>query len=104
MFRLEIKDPTKNEALISQNLVCQVTGIIYEVEEFRSPVSVKQCYNCPEVSDIRQKQVDQNKNVSSAEITIPTKDAQIKTQGNQNLITVRGHMLHLTKGCLEDKK
>ena len=46
MFRLEINDPTETEALISQNLVCQVTGIVYEVEEFRSPVSVTQCYNC----------------------------------------------------------
>ena len=27
MFRLEINDPTEAEALISQNLVCQVTGI-----------------------------------------------------------------------------
>ena len=46
MFNLEINDPTKAEALNSQNFVCQVTGIVYEVEEFRSPVSVKQCYNC----------------------------------------------------------
>ena len=28
MFRLEINDPTEAEALISQNLVCQVTGIV----------------------------------------------------------------------------
>ena len=47
MFRLEINDPTETEALISQNLVCQVTGMVYEVKEFRSPVSVMQCYNCP---------------------------------------------------------
>ena len=29
-----------------QVLVCQITGIVYKVEEFRSPVSVTQCYNC----------------------------------------------------------
>ena len=46
IFRLEINDPTETEALISQNLVCQVTSIVYEVEEFRSPVSVTQCCNC----------------------------------------------------------
>ena len=46
MFQLEINNSTEPEALISQNLVCQVTGIVYEVEEFRSPVSVMQCYNC----------------------------------------------------------
>ena len=34
IFQLETNDPTKAEALMSQNLVCQVTGIVYEVEEF----------------------------------------------------------------------
>ena len=44
MFQLEISDPA--EALISQNLMCNVTGIVYKVEEFRQPVSVQQCFNC----------------------------------------------------------
>ena len=47
IFRLKINDPTEAEALISQNLVCQeVTGIIYEVEEFRTLVPVQQRHNC----------------------------------------------------------
>ena len=46
LFRLEINDPTEAEALISQNFVCQVIGNVCKVEEFRSPVSVMQCYNC----------------------------------------------------------
>ena len=46
LFRIDIHDPTEAEALISQNLVCQITGILYTVEEFRSPVSVRQCFNC----------------------------------------------------------
>ena len=46
IFRLEINDPTEAEALISQNLVCNVTGIVYKVEEFRQPISVSQCFNC----------------------------------------------------------
>ena len=46
IFQLEINHPTEAEALISQNLVCQVTGIVYKVEEFRRPASVMQCYNC----------------------------------------------------------
>ena len=46
MFRLEINDPTEAEAQTSQSLACQVTGIVYEVEEFRIPISVQQCYNC----------------------------------------------------------
>ena len=40
IFQLEINDPTEAEALISQNLVCNVTGIVYKVEEFCQPVSV----------------------------------------------------------------
>ena len=46
MFNLEIKDEAAAEALISQNLTCRITGIIYKVEEFLSPISVQQCWNC----------------------------------------------------------
>ena len=46
IFQLGINDPDEAEALISQNLACYVTGIVYKVEEFRAPVSVMQCYNC----------------------------------------------------------
>ena len=46
IFQLEINDPTEAEALISQNLVSNVTGIVNKVEEFRQPVSVTHCFNC----------------------------------------------------------
>ena len=47
MFKLEIKDDTEAEALITENLTCPtITGIIYRVEEFRTPISVQQCWNC----------------------------------------------------------
>ena len=46
MFKLEIKDEAEAEALISQNLTCHIAGIIYKVEEFRSTISVRQCWNC----------------------------------------------------------
>ena len=45
LFKLEIKDEAEAESL-SQNLTCHITGIIYKVEEFRSPISVQQCWNC----------------------------------------------------------
>ena len=44
--QLEITDPDEAGALLSQNLMCNVTGIIYKVEDFRQPVSVTQCFNC----------------------------------------------------------
>ena len=46
MFKLEIKDDTKAEALITEDLNCPITGIIYRVKEFRTPISVQQCWNC----------------------------------------------------------
>ena len=46
IFQLELSNPAEAEALLSQNLMCNVTGIVYKVEEFRQPVSVQQCFNC----------------------------------------------------------
>ena len=46
IFHLELSDPAEAEALLSHNLMCNVTGIVYKVEEFRQPVSVRQCFNC----------------------------------------------------------
>ena len=46
IFKLEIKDDTETEALITENLTCPITGNIYRVEEFHTPISVQQCYNC----------------------------------------------------------
>ena len=46
MFKLEINDEAEAEAPISQNLTCEITGLIYNVKEFRSPISVQQCWNC----------------------------------------------------------
>ena len=102
MFRLEINDPTEAKALISQNLVCQVTGIVHEVEQFRSPISVTQCYNC-QIFGHSVKTVGQNKKVSSALRTIHIKDARIDKQENLSMPIVRGHMLHHTKGVWNTK-
>ena len=46
IFKLEIKDDTEAETLITENLTCPITGTIYRVEEFHTPISVKQCWNC----------------------------------------------------------
>ena len=80
IFRLEINDPTKAEALISLNLVCQVTRIVYEVEEFRSPVSVTQCYNCQNFSHSAKNRRSKQKCLICGERTIHIKDARIEKQ------------------------
>ena len=46
IFQLEVSYPAEAKALLSQNLMCNVTGIIYKVEEFCQPVLVWQCFNC----------------------------------------------------------
>ena len=73
MFRLEINDPTEAETLISQNLVCQVTSIYTRWKDFDLRFRASSAATA-KVSVTRQKQVDQNKNVSSAERTILQKD------------------------------
>ena len=46
MFQIELRDPAEAEAIISNNITCPETGIIFKVEEFCAPISVWQCYNC----------------------------------------------------------
>ena len=56
------------------------------------------------VSHIWPKILGQNKNALSVETTIHTKDARIEKQENPNVLIVRDHMLHLTKGVQKTKK
>ena len=100
---MEIKDVTDAEALITENLTCPLTGIIYRVEEFRTPISVQQYWNC-QVSDIRPNLVGLKPNALSVGRAIITKDAQIKRKNSQNAQTVKDHMLHPTKGVQHTKR
>ena len=102
MFKLEIKDEAEAEALISQNLTCHTTGIIYKVEEFRSPVSVQQCWNCQSFGHSAKTCRSKTKCVSVGRATI-TKDALTERKSSQNAPTVKGHMLLLTKGVQHTK-
>ena len=43
MFQIELSDPAEAEAIISSNITCPQTGIIFKVEEFRA---AQKCYNC----------------------------------------------------------
>ena len=94
-----MKDEAEAEALISQNLTCHITGIIYKVEEFPSPITVQQC----KVSAIQQKRVGPKPNVLSVGRATITKDALTERKSSQNAPTVKGHMLLLTKGVQRTK-
>ena len=41
MFQLELKDPAEVKVLISENLTCRQTGIIFQVEDFQAPILVR---------------------------------------------------------------
>ena len=62
IFRLEISDPTEAEALLSQNLVCHVTGLVTRWRNFEPPLPLCSATTV-NVSDIQQKLVGQNRNV-----------------------------------------
>ena len=102
MFKLGTKDDTKAEALITENLTCLITGIIYWVEKFCTPTSVQQCWNCQSFSH-SAKHVGIKPNVLSVGRAIIIKDAQIKRKNSQNAPVVKGHMLHPTKGVQHTK-
>ena len=101
IFQLEINDPAEAEALLSQNLVCNVTGIVYKVEEFRQPVSVRQCFNCQSFGYSAKNCRSKPKCVVRA---IRIRDGRKKKQNSQSVQTVQDHMLHPTTGVPNTKK
>ena len=45
-IKIKSDDPKQDEALLSGELVCQKTGIIFRVEEFKTTPSILQCFKC----------------------------------------------------------
>ena len=84
MFKLEIKDHTEAEALIPENLTCPITGIIYRVEEFRTPISVQQCWNCQSFGHSAKICKSKTKCPICGRAII-IKGAQIKRKNSQNV-------------------
>ena len=77
MFQIEFKDLSEVEAIISGNITsAHKQRLFLRMEDFRAPISVRQCYNCQNFGHsatiVRQKL-----NVSSLEKATCTKDAQI---------------------------
>ena len=62
IFQLEITDPDEAEALLSQNLACNVTEIVYKVEDFEHQFRLCSVTTA-NVSATRLKLVDPNKSV-----------------------------------------
>ena len=45
-IKIKCDNPKQAEALISGAFICQKTGIIFKVEEFRTTPSIQQCFKC----------------------------------------------------------
>ena len=98
IFQLELSDPAEAEALLSQNLMCNVTGIVYKVEEFRQPVSVRQCFNCQCFGHSAQNCKSKQKCVICGENHSHKGCPEKKKQNSPSVPTVQGHVLHLIRG------
>ena len=104
MFKLEIKDDTEAEALITENLTCPMTGLIYRVEEFRTPISVQQCWNCQNFGHPAETCRPKTKCLICGESHLHHhKGCPNKEKNGQNAPIVKDHMLHSTKGAQHTK-
>ena len=103
IFQLDINDPDEAETLISQNLACNVTAIVYKVEEFRAPISVMQCYNCQRfghsAKTCRSKQNCLICGENHSHKGCPSRESRKPTCANCN-----GPHVASCKGCPEYKK
>ena len=78
-IKIKCDNPKQAEALISGGLICQKTGIIFKVEEFRITPSIQQCFNCQGFGHNTQN-CTKNRNVLCVVKLIRTKVVQTKIQ------------------------
>ena len=76
---LKCDNPKQAEALISGGLICQKTGIIFKVEEFRITPSIQQCFKCQGFGHKAQN-CTKNRNVLCVVKLIHTKTVQTETK------------------------
>ena len=103
IFKLRIKDDTEAEALITENLTCPITGIIYRGEEFPTPILYSSA-GTAKVSDIRPKLAGLKPNALSVGRAIIIKDAQIKRKKQPKCANCKGPYVASYKGCPAYKK
>ena len=100
-IKVKCDNPKPAEALISGGLICQKTGIMFKVKEFRITPSIQQCFKCQGFRT-RHKIALKNRNVLCVVKLIHTKTVQIKTKKPQNVQTVGGPCRQLQKlSCIQ---
>ena len=100
-IKVKCDNPKQAEALISGGLICQKTGIIFKVEEFRITPSIQQCFKCQGFGHKAQNCTKNN--VLCVVKLIHTKTVQTKTKKHQNVQTVGGPMLPITEVVLHTR-
>ena len=103
-IKIKCDDPKQAKALISGGFICQKTGIIFKVEEFRTTPLIQQCFKCQsssaKVLGTRHQIAPKNQNVLCLVKHILLKTALTKIKGSQNVLIVGDLMSPTTKAVL----
>ena len=97
MFQIELSDPAEAEAIISNHIACPQTGTNFKVEEFRAPISVRQCYNCQNFGHSAKDCKAKIKCVICGE-GHSHNGCRNREKSNQNVLIAKDHMLLTIKG------
>ena len=99
-IKIKCDNPKQPEALISGGFICQKTGIIFKVEEFRITPSIQQCFKCQGFGHKAQNCTKKTRNVLCVVKPIHEKAGQTKTKKPQNVKIVGGLMSPITEAVL----
>ena len=97
-IKIKCDDTKQAEALISGGLVCQKTGIIFKVEEFRTTLSIQQCFKCQGFRHRAPNCTKKNRNVLCVVKLILTK-AVPTGKKNPKCASCRGPHVANCRGC-----
>ena len=97
-IKVKCDNPKQAEALISGGLICQKTGIIFKVEEFRITPSIQQCFKCQGFGHKAQNCTKKQKCVVSGEAH-SHKDCPNKNKKNLKCANCRGPHVANYRGC-----
>ena len=99
LIKIKCDDPKQAEALILGGFICQKTGIIFKVEEFRTTPSIQQCFKFQDFGHKAPNCTKKPKCVVCGEAhsheSFPN-----KKKGNQNVLIVEDLMSPTTKAVL----
>ena len=99
-IKIKCDDPKQAEALIScMRFVCQKTGIIFKVEEFRTTPSIQHCFKCQGFGNKAPNCTKKPKCVVCGEAH-SHKTALTNKKGNENVLIVGDLMSPTTKTVL----